>query len=40
MELDSANGNMELDKNGNLEIGQFCTNSFFVNGKIILSFLR
>ena len=25
-----VNGNMELDKNGNLGIGQFCTNSFFI----------
>lgn len=28
--LINVNGNMELDKNGNLEIGQFCTNSFFI----------
>lgn len=26
-----VNVNMELDKNVNLGIGQFCTNSFFIN---------
>ena len=28
---DGVNVNMELDKNVNLGIGQFCTNSFFIN---------
>ena len=38
--LNSVNGNIELDKNVNLGIGQFCTNSFSLNDTIILSFQR
>ena len=28
--IENVNVNMELDKNVNVGIGQFCTNSFFV----------